>query len=70
MRPAPMRQMYRLGASKSFSLADGHSTAHAAVTNTLERPEPPISKLLIFLARTVIINFLNPTLLTIAEGEL
>ena len=47
MRPVAMARVRRLPYCVSFSRANCHSIAHTAVTNTLERPEPPISKFLI-----------------------
>ena len=47
MRPVAVARVHRLPYCVSFSLANCHSIAHTAVTNTLERPEPPISKFLI-----------------------
>ena len=47
MRPVAVARVHRLPYCVSFSLANCHSIAHMAVTNTLERPEPPISKFLI-----------------------
>ena len=47
MRPVAVARVHRLPYCVSLSLANCHSIAHTAVTNTLEQLEPPISKFLI-----------------------
>ena len=47
MRPVAVARVHRLTYCVSLSLANCHSIAYTAVTNTLERPDPPISKFLI-----------------------